>query len=62
MAYQGFSPKLELAKLIAKAKASGTAPLSQVEKDRQKLVNQARLDKRRAENLAQRALIESKRT
>lgn len=61
MAYQGFSSKMELAKLITKAKAPRLAPLSQVDKDRQKALHQIRLDKRLAENLAQRALVESRR-
>jgi len=62
MQAQGFPAHLELAKLFAKAKASTDVPLSQVEKDRRKQLNRVRLDQRLAENLAQRALVQSKRT
>ncbi|MCR6477538.1 hypothetical protein VG_p51 [Variovorax phage VarioGold] len=61
MAYQGFSPKLELAKAFARAKVS-SAPISEAEKVRRKQLAQARADRRLEENLAQRALVESRRT
>lgn len=61
MAYQGFSQKMELAKAFAKAKSSGAAALSPEQKDQQKRNRRAHLDKLLAENLQQRALIESKR-
>ncbi|MDP9891242.1 hypothetical protein J2W32_000339 [Variovorax boronicumulans] len=61
MAYQGFSPKLELAKTFARAKVS-SVPMGDAEKARRKQLAQARADKLREENLAQRALIESRRT
>lgn len=66
MGYQSFSSKMELAKSIAKAKAKAKAasPLavSQAQKERCQQVTQVRDAKRRAENLAQRALIESRRS
>lgn len=66
MAYQSFSPKMQLAKAIVKAivkaKAAGPLAASQAQKDRCKAVAQVRDAKRLAENLTQRALIESKRS
>lgn len=61
MAYQGFSQRLELAKAFSKAKASPPASTSQAEKDHRKRLASARAEKRLAENLAQRALVESRR-
>ena len=60
MAYQGFSPKLELAKAFERAKVS-SAPVSEVEKTRRKQMAKVRADKLLQENLAQRALIEGRR-
>lgn len=62
MGYQSFSSKMELAKSIAKAKAASPLAVSQAQKERCKQVTHVRDAKRRAENLAQRALIESKRS
>lgn len=62
MGYQGFSPRMELAKVMAKAKASTAQPLDQAEKYRRKQLARVRADARLAENLAQRALVQSKRT
>ena len=61
MAFQGFSPKLQLAMNIAKAKGPAASPIDQAEKERRKQLANARNEKRMAENLAQRALIESRR-
>ncbi len=61
MGYQGFSPKLELAKAFSKAKVK-PKPLGEAEKARRRELNQRRQTERVAENLAQRALIESRRT
>ena len=61
MGYQGFSQKLELAKALSKAKASTPLALSDAEQARRKQLHKVRSDKRLAENLAQRALIEGKR-
>ena len=61
MAYQSFSTKMRLAKAILKVKASNPLAASQVQKDHSKAVAQVRNAKRLEENLAQRALIESKR-
>jgi hypothetical protein len=61
MTFQGFSPKIGLAMAIAKAKKAkaNPMPIDQAEKDRLKQLAQVRNDKRLAENLAQRALIQS---
>lgn len=59
--FLAFSPKLELAKAVTAAKAKASAPKSQEQKDRKKRLDRDRADKRLAENLAQRALIESRR-
>ncbi len=61
MAFQGFSPKLNLAKAIAKAKGAAASPIDQAEKDRRKQLAAVRNEKRIAENLEQRALVESRR-
>jgi lysophospholipid acyltransferase (LPLAT)-like uncharacterized protein len=61
MGYQGFSHKLELAKQFAKAKVSKAGPLSEAEKAHRKQLAKARDEKLTAENLAQRALVESRR-
>jgi hypothetical protein len=60
MAYQGFSKKLELAKAITRARAPDRTPVSHAEKVRRKQAAKQRTDKLLAENLAQRALIQSK--
>ena len=60
MAYQGFSPKLELAKAFNRAKVV-SAPITEAEKARRKQMARERADKLMTENLAQRALIESRR-
>jgi hypothetical protein len=62
MAYQGFSQRLELAKVLSGAKRSAPPAASEAEKARRKQLAQARADKQLAENLAQRALIQSRRT
>ncbi len=61
VAYQSFSPKLRLAIEIAKAKGATALPTDRAEMDRRKQLTNARTAKRRAENLAQRALVESRR-
>ena len=61
MTFQGFSPKLQLAIKISKAKGVAALPIDQAEKDRRKQVTNARNEKRITENLAQRALVESHR-
>jgi hypothetical protein len=61
MAFQSFSPKLRLAMTIAKAKGHAALPIDQAEKERRKQVSNARDAIRRAENLAQRALIQGRR-
>jgi hypothetical protein len=61
MAYQGFSPKLRLAMDIAKAKGATALPIDHDEKARRKQVVKARAEKRLAENLAQRALVQIRR-
>ena len=60
MAYQGFSLKLELAKAFNRAKVRN-APVDEMEKARRKQMAKVRADKLLKENLAQRALIESRR-
>lgn len=60
MAFQGFSSQLRLAKLLANANRQSPM-LSQEQKDRKKRLDRERTDKRLAENLAQRALVESRR-
>ena len=54
-------PKLELAKAINGAKGKAPVPLTQEQKDRKKRLDRERAEKRREENLAQRALVESRR-
>jgi hypothetical protein len=61
MAFQGFSSKMNLAIKIAKAKGATAQPIDQAEKDRRKRLADVRNEKRLAENLAQRALVESHR-
>ena len=61
MGFQGFSPRLELAKKLARAKTSKSGPISDAEKAHRKQLVKAREEKLVAENLAQRALVESKR-
>jgi hypothetical protein len=61
MGFQSFSQKMELAKAFAKAKAPTSAVVDQAEKERRKQVAKVRADRRVAENLAQRALVESRR-
>ncbi len=60
--FLAFSPKVELAKAVVRAKAKVVAPKSQEQKDRKKRLDRERADRLLAENLAQRALIESRRT
>lgn len=60
VAFQGFSSQLHLAKKLASAKRSSPV-LSEEQKAHRKQLRLARDEKLRAENLAQRALIESKR-
>lgn len=59
--FLAFSPKVELAKAITKAKSKDLAPRTQEQKDRKKRLDRERADKLRAENLAQRELVESRR-
>lgn len=59
--FLAFSPKVELAKAVRKATAKAAGPRSQEQKDRKKQLDRERADKLREENLAQRALIESRR-
>lgn len=61
MGYQGFSQKLELAKQVARAKAPKRGQLSEAQKVHRKERAAARSEKLKMENLAQRALIESRR-
>lgn len=61
MGFQGFSQRMELAKVFSKVKSAKPADVTQAEKDRRKQVAQVRADARRAENLAQRDLIQRKR-
>lgn len=60
--FLAFSPKVELAKAVVKAKGKDAAPRTQEQKDRKKRLDRERADKLHAENLAQRALVESRRT
>lgn len=62
MAFQGFSQRLELAKALAGAKRAAPMPATEADKARRKQLAQARADKILEENLAQRALVESRRT
>ena len=62
MGLQGFSQKLQLAKAFSKAKTSKPSALTEAEKARRKELQKARAEKLLAENLAQRALIEGKRS
>jgi hypothetical protein len=62
MAFQSFSPKMHLAKALIKAKGTSHQLASPAEKERSKQVTRVRNAKRLSENLAQRALIEGKRT
>ena len=62
MGYQGFSQRLELAKKFVRAKTPDTAPVDQAEKARRKQLTKARAENLLAENLAQRALVQSRRT
>lgn len=59
--FLAFSPKVELAKALTKAKGKGPAPKTQEQKDRKKKLDLERAERLRTENLAQRALIESRR-
>lgn len=59
--FLAFSPKVELARALIKAKSKGAAPKTQEQKVRKKQLDRERADKLRAENLAQRALIESRK-
>jgi len=61
MGYQGFSQKMELAKKFAKAKTSKRGAMSEAEKAHRKELAKTRSEKLISENLAQRALIESRR-
>lgn len=56
-----FPDSLPLAKAFAKVKSMRLVPLTEEQKARQKQLAKARNEKRLAENLAQRALVESKR-
>jgi hypothetical protein len=63
MAYQGFSPKLKLAQAFSSAKSSrDPKQLDEAEKTRIKQLSKARQAARIAENMAQRALVELRRT
>lgn len=66
MAFQGFSPKLRLAMAMAKAKSKAKGetvlPIDQAEITRRNQVTNVRWEIRLAENLAQRAMIESRRS
>ena len=59
--FVAFSPTVELAKAVTRAKAKAATPRTQAQKDRKKQLDRERADKLLAENLAQRALIESRR-
>ncbi|ATA54572.1 hypothetical protein CKY39_16160 [Variovorax boronicumulans] len=59
--FLAFSPKVELAKAVRKAMTKAATPKSQEQKDRKKQLDRERTDRLRAENLAQRALIEGRR-
>jgi len=59
--FSEFSKKLEVAKQVSAEKCKQRAPMTEEAKQRQKEVQKAWRDKRKAENLAQRALIMSKR-
>ncbi|MBN8749513.1 MAG: hypothetical protein J0I65_18630 [Variovorax sp.] len=61
MGYQSFSPQMRLAKELLRAKGQRPA-LTQAQKDHKKQLDRERTARRLAENLSQRALIESKRT
>ena len=59
--FSEFSKKLEVAKQLSAVNCKQRAPLTEEAKQRQKEVQKAWRDKRKAENLAQRELIMSKR-
>ena len=61
MSFQGFSPRLWVAIEITKAKKAAAMPADEAEKARRKNVQRARNQRLVAENLEQRALVESRR-
>jgi len=61
MAYQTFSHQLRAAIAVSAAKSKKPVAIDPVEKQRRKEVAKARTERLLAENLEQRALIESRR-
>ena len=61
MSYQGFSSKLHLAQALAKAKSAARTSGQPADKVHQKQLAAKRQEKLLAENMKQRALIETKR-
>lgn len=59
--YSAFSKQLEVAKTISAEKCKSRKPMTEEAKARQRELQKAWRDKRKAENLAQRELILSRR-